>query len=104
MRERKERKFKGINKIISNSKGWSGPNMPYCHIIYDFKADEIGWRVNHNDFLENEELHDGCIYVGYFRCTPYERGKARTTRRKIKEWIEKELLFHSIPIEMEVIK
>ena len=104
MRERKERKFKNINKVITNSKGWSGANMPYCHVIYDFKADEIGWRVNSHDFLECEEILSGCIYVGCFKCTPYERGKARISRRKIKEWIEKELLFHSIPIEMEVIK
>ena len=104
MRERKERKFKGINKVLSNSKGWSGPIMPYCHVIYDYKNDEIGWRVNSNDFLECYEIFDGCIYVGYFRCTPYERGKARITRKKIIEWIKKELLSISIPIEMEVIK
>ena len=98
MRERKERKFKGINKVITNSKGWSGANMPYCHVIYDPIADEIGWRVNYNNFLEYEEF-EGYIYAGYFRCTPYERGKARITRKKIKERIIKELLS-----EMEVIK
>ena len=98
----KKRKFKNINKIINNSKGWSGFIMPYCHIIYDHKADEIGWRVNSYDFLECEEIYDGCIYVGCFRCTPYERGKARISRKKIIEWIERELLFQSIPMEMEV--
>ena len=95
-------KYKNINKIIKNSKGWSGFTMPYCHIIYNYKSDEIGWRVNPYDFLECEEIYDGCIYIGRFRCTPYERGKARISRAKIKEWIEKELLFHSIPIMMEV--
>ena len=97
----KKRKYKNINKIINNSKGWSGI-MPYCHIIYNYKVDEIGWRINSYDFIECEEIYDGCIYVGCFRCTPYERGKARISRAKIKEWIEKELLFHSIPIMMEV--
>ena len=103
MKKTKKRKFKGINKVLSNSKGWSGPIMPHCHILYDVKADEIGWRINFNDSLEYEEF-EGYIYVGYFRCTPYERGKARINRKKIKEWIKKELLFRSIPIEMEVIK
>ena len=96
----KKRKFKNINKIINNSKGWSGFTMPYCHIIYDPYADEIGWRVNSYDFLECEEIYDNYIYIGCFRCTPYERGKARISRKKIKEWIERELLFQSIPMEV----
>ena len=96
-----ERKFKNINKLLKNSKGWSGFTMPYCHIIYNPKTEEIGWIINHYDFLECEEI-DGCIYVGCFRCTPYERGKANITRKKIKEGIERELLFQSIPMEMEV--
>ena len=98
----KKRKYKKINKIISNSKGWSGFTMPYCHILYNYKSDEIGWRINHYDFLECEEIFDSHIYVGCFKCTPYERGKARISRAKIKEWIERELLFLSIPMEMEV--